>query len=110
MYLFLCHYADTNADLAMMVVNTLQKDCRDENPMVRGLALRSLTSLRITSLVEYVLPLTMRSVGDQNGYVRRTAILGILKMFYLDRERVLGAYRLVGARQSSDACAHATAL
>lgn len=27
-------------------INTLQKDCRDEDPMIRGLALRSLCSLR----------------------------------------------------------------
>ena len=90
MYLFLCNYADGNPQLAMMVVNTLQKDCRDENPTVRGLALRSLTSLRIVSLVEYVVPVVMQSLGDHTAYVRRAAVVGILKMFHLDRERVLG--------------------
>jgi len=45
-YLFLCTYAETNTELALLAINTLQKDCRDENPVVRGLALRALCSLR----------------------------------------------------------------
>jgi hypothetical protein len=45
-YLYLCNYAESNADLALLTINTLQKDCRDDNPMVRGLALRSCSSLR----------------------------------------------------------------
>lgn len=45
-YLYLCNYAEVNPDLSVLSVNTLLKDFRDENPMVRGLALRSLCSLR----------------------------------------------------------------
>jgi vesicle coat complex subunit len=45
-YLYLCTYAEAKADLAIMAINTLHKDVRDEDPMVRGLALRSLCSLR----------------------------------------------------------------
>jgi hypothetical protein len=37
-----------------MAVNTLQKSCRDVNPMVRGLALRSMCTLRVPNLVECV--------------------------------------------------------
>lgn len=35
-------------------VNTLQRDCSSDDPMVRGLALRSLCSLRLPSMVEYI--------------------------------------------------------
>jgi len=55
-YQFLCHYAPSNEELSILGVNTLLKDCRDSSPMVRGLALRSLCSLRLPSLVEYLLP------------------------------------------------------
>jgi len=46
-YLYLCSNCESKPDLAVLTINTLQKDCRDENPMVRGLALRYLTSLRL---------------------------------------------------------------
>ncbi|CAE7184522.1 BETAA-AD, partial [Symbiodinium pilosum] len=41
-YLYLVNYAESNSDLAILAINTLQKDCRDDDPMIRGLALRSL--------------------------------------------------------------------
>jgi len=37
-----------------MTINQLHKDCVDQDPTVRGLALRSLCSLRVTNYVEYV--------------------------------------------------------
>ena len=49
-YLYLCTYAEKKPDVALLAVNTLQRDCRDDDPMIRGLALRSLCSLRFTSL------------------------------------------------------------
>lgn len=45
-YLYLCNYAESNSELALLTVNTLQKDCRDSNPVIRGLALRSMCNLR----------------------------------------------------------------
>lgn len=52
---FLCKYGLENPDLAIMCVNTLRQDCKHEDPMVRGLALRSLCGLRVADLVEYML-------------------------------------------------------
>ena len=45
-YLYLSNYAEANSEVALLTVNTLQKDCQDRNPVVRGLALRSMCSLR----------------------------------------------------------------
>ena len=45
-YLYLSNYAQTNSEVALLTVNTIQKDCQDRNPVVRGLALRSMCSLR----------------------------------------------------------------
>lgn len=52
-YLFLCNYAETHPDLAQMCTNTLVKDSGNEDPMVRGLALRALCSLRLPQMIEY---------------------------------------------------------
>ena len=46
-YLYLSTYAKQNSELALLTVNTLRKDASDRNPMVRGLALRSMCSLRL---------------------------------------------------------------
>ncbi|KCV72604.1 hypothetical protein H696_00188 [Fonticula alba] len=82
-YLFLCNYADSNSELALLVVNTLQKDCHDSNPIVRGLALRSLSSLRIPSLAEYVFPVAKQLMADSSSYVRKISALAAAKISYL---------------------------
>lgn len=64
-YLYLCNYAHAKPDLAIMCVNTLQRDCSSDDPMVRGLALRSLCSLRLPSMVEYISEPLRRSVHDR---------------------------------------------
>eukprot|EP00061_Rhincodon_typus_P013337 g39649.t1 len=43
-YLYMCTYAALKPNLALLAINTLRKDCTDPNPMVRGLALRSMCS------------------------------------------------------------------
>lgn len=45
-YHYICSYAESHADLAILTVNTLMKDSQDPNPVVRGLALRSMCALR----------------------------------------------------------------
>ena len=85
-YLFLCNYATTHPDLAQMCTNSLVKDCGNDDPMVRGLALRSLCSLRLPQMVEYISEPLRRSLTDGHAYVRKTGVMGILKLYYLDAE------------------------
>ena len=85
-YLFLCNYATSNPELAQMCTNTLQKDCSNDDPMVRGLALRALCSLNLPQMVEYISEPLRRSLKDHHGYVRKTGVMGILKLYHLDRE------------------------
>ena len=85
-YLFLCNYATTHPELAQMCTNTLQKDCGNEDPMVRGLALRALCSLRLPQMVEYISEPLRRSLTDGHAYVRKTGVMGILKLYHLDKE------------------------
>ncbi|RYG62753.1 hypothetical protein EON64_17265, partial [archaeon] len=55
----------------------------NENPLVRGLALRSLCSLRLESILEYVEQPLAKGLRDISPYVRKTAVLGVLKIQYL---------------------------
>jgi vesicle coat complex subunit len=54
--------------------------------MVRGLALRSLCSLNLPQMVEYISEPLRKSLQDHHAYVRKTGVMGILKLFYLDQE------------------------
>eukprot|EP00536_Pseudo-nitzschia_multiseries_P010014 jgi/Psemu1/24751/gm1.24751_g len=85
-YLYLCNYAYSHPELAQMCTNTLQKDCGNEDPMVRGLALRSLCSLNLPQMVEYISEPLRKSLQDHHAYVRKTGVMGILKLFYLDQD------------------------
>lgn len=85
-YLYLCAMSESNHELAILVINTLQKDCKDESPLVRGLALRSLASLRLPQLSDYLVPSLKICLTDTAPYVRKTAILATLKLFRVSPE------------------------
>uniref|UniRef100_A0A3B4AJY0 Beta-adaptin appendage C-terminal subdomain domain-containing protein n=1 Tax=Periophthalmus magnuspinnatus TaxID=409849 RepID=A0A3B4AJY0_9GOBI len=85
-YVFLCSYASLNPDLSLLVINTLRKDCQDANPMVRSLALRNMTNLRLPGLVEYVEQPLSSGLRDRAACVRRVAVLGWAKLHNLQPE------------------------
>jgi len=87
-YLYLSNYAESNSELALLTVNTLQKDCQDRNPMIRGLALRSMCSLRIPNILEYLREPLQSGLGDRSAYVRKTAVMGTVKIFNVAPEFV----------------------
>lgn len=85
MYLYICTYAKQKPELALMAINQLQKDCKDADPNVRGLALRSLCSLRVANLLEYVVDPILEGLGDRHPYVQRTAVMGVLKVHHIEQ-------------------------
>ncbi|CCI41625.1 unnamed protein product [Albugo candida] len=87
-YLYLTNYANKNSELAIMCINTLLNDCRNEDPMVRGLALRSLCSLRLDSILEYIHDPLQQSLTDVSAYVRKTGVIGILKVHAMNPELI----------------------
>ncbi|KAM8999132.1 AP-4 complex subunit beta-1 [Sarcophilus harrisii] len=82
-YLYMCTYAPLKPDLALLAINTLCKDCSDPNPMVRGLALRSMCGLRMPGVQEYIQQPILNGLRDKASYVRRVAVLGCAKMYNL---------------------------
>jgi vesicle coat complex subunit len=84
-YLYMTTYATSNPTLAQMCTNSLCKDCSHDDPMVRGLALRSLCSLRLPDMVEYMREPIRRALLDQHAYVRKTGVFGVLKLIHLEK-------------------------
>ena len=75
-------------ELVLLAINTLVKDCSDANPMTRGLALRTLTSLPDPSLLQYSIQPILDGLKDRSAYVRRNAITGCLKIHYISPETI----------------------
>lgn len=82
LYLYLVTYASSHPELALLCINTLVKDCAEQDPTIRGLALRSLCSLRCDNVTEYMLPQIHKGIEDANAYVRRCAVMCVLKLHH----------------------------
>ena len=122
-YLYLSCYGKSNPDLALLTLNTLRKDLDSHNAMIRGLALRTLSSLRLptlryihcmlwfcccccccccfwcidlyacnvfsfTEVVKYLPEALQHGLNDSNSYVRKSAVMGVVKLFYANPEMV----------------------
>ncbi|KNA01992.1 adapter-like protein complex 4 beta 1 subunit [Plasmodium vivax North Korean] len=83
-YLYLNNYAETNSELSLLTINTLQKDSKDDDPIIRGLALRSFCNLRINNLFEYIEGPLFNGLNDKNSYVRRIAIISCIKLIKMN--------------------------
>ena len=112
-YFYLTIQSESNAEQAILSINTLQKDCKDESPLVRGLAMRSLASLRLSQLTEYLVPMLKVCLVDTSPYVRKTAILATMKLFRIAPEqfRTLGlTEKMYGMLRDNDALVAVNAL
>lgn len=90
-YLYVGNYAKNNPDLALLTINFLQRDCKDQDPMIRGLALRSLCSLRVANLVEYLVGPLGSGLTDGSAYVRTIAAMGVLKLYHISASTCIDA-------------------
>ncbi|KAJ6250986.1 ap-4 complex subunit beta-1 [Anaeramoeba flamelloides] len=82
--LYLLTHSSSHPETAIMAVNTFRKDTESYDPFIRGLALRSMTSLNNPELLEYITPQVIKLLGDKVGYVRRIAVISLIKLWRLD--------------------------
>jgi len=88
-YLYLSTYSETNPDLVLITINAFRKDCQHVDPKIRGLALRNLCSLRAQGVSEYFVPAILDGLKDFDPYVKKTAIMGCIKLYYTEPDTVL---------------------
>ena len=82
-YLYLGNYAESNSELAIMAINTYQRDLENNDPKIRGLALRSLFNMKFSGVIDYLPNAIMKGINDLDPYVKKTAIMACIKFFYL---------------------------
>jgi len=74
--------------LAVLAVNTFRKDSREKvNPLIRGLAVRTLGCIGIESVLDYLVEPLKESMNDEDPYVRKTAALCVAKIFEISPAR-----------------------
>lgn len=83
-YIYLLHYAESEPDLALLSINTIQKSLSDQNPQVRAMALRVMSGIRVPVISQIVSLAIKKGIGDMSAYVRKAAALAIPKCFRLD--------------------------
>ncbi|KAI9731626.1 MAG: hypothetical protein M1818_007756 [Claussenomyces sp. TS43310] len=87
-FLFLVNYSRMKPDVALKGLPTLQSDMNDSNPLVRALALRTISYIHVREFVEATVPLVKAALRDPDPYVRKTAAFCVAKLYDHDRDLV----------------------
>lgn len=88
-YMYLSHYCDFNhtcRELALLSINSFQKDLAASNQLVRAMALRVMTSIRVPDVIQIQLLAVKKCAGDSSPYVRKCAANAVTKLMQLDAE------------------------
>lgn len=86
-YMYLVHYADatgTCRELALLSINSFQKDLAAANQLIRALALRVMTSIRVPDIIQIQLLAIFKCASDSSPYVRRCAATAVPKVYALE--------------------------
>ena len=80
-YIYLLRYAEQEPDLALLSINTFQKDLSDPNPLIRAMALRVLSGIKVPMIGSIVMLAIKKCAADISPYVRKAAALAIPKLY-----------------------------
>ncbi|KAF9472124.1 hypothetical protein BDN70DRAFT_887352 [Pholiota conissans] len=83
-YIYLLRYAEQEPDLALLSINTFQKDLADANPLIRAMALRVLSGIKVPMIGSIVVLAIRKCAADPSPYVRKAAALAVPKCYELD--------------------------
>lgn len=90
-YIYLVHFADFNDDcrqIALLSINSFQIDMAGSNQLIRGLALRVLTSIRVSDIIQIQLLAVRKCSTDSSPYVRKCAATAIAKIYSFDPDQL----------------------
>jgi AP-3 complex subunit beta len=80
-YIYLLRYAEQEPDLALLSINTFQKDLNDSSPLIRAMALRVLSGIKVPMIGNIVVLAIKKCAADTSPYVRKAAALAIPKCY-----------------------------
>ena len=97
-YIYLVHYADYDnscREIALLSINSFQKDMSGTNQLIRGLALRVMTSIRVPDIIQIQLLAVRKCATDSSPYVRKCAATALPKIFALDPEQLINLKQIL---------------
>lgn len=86
-YIYLVHYADFDKrcrEIALLSINSFQKDLAGHNQLIRGMALRVMTSIRVPDVIQIQLLAVRKCSTDHSPYVRKCAAIALPKLYAFD--------------------------
>ena len=81
-YLYIMSNAKLQRDKAILTVNTFVLDTQHENAIVRALAIRTMLCIRVGNITDHCCTPLRSALSDKDAYVRKTAVIGVLKLFH----------------------------
>ncbi|TCD69745.1 hypothetical protein EIP91_006512 [Steccherinum ochraceum] len=86
-YLFLVYYGRSKADQIHLVIPSFLQDCNDRNPLIRALAIRTMSYIPIPVVLESLTEQLRHCIKDRDPYVRKTAAICVAKLYAADPRR-----------------------
>ncbi|KAI5291320.1 hypothetical protein KEM54_005406 [Ascosphaera aggregata] len=87
-FLYLVNYSRMKPDIALKALPVLIDDMRDSNPLIRALALRTISYIHVREFVESTVQPLKNLLQDSDPYVRKTAVLAVAKLYDHDRKLI----------------------
>ncbi|KAL5511824.1 hypothetical protein ACEPAH_5042 [Sanghuangporus vaninii] len=86
-YLFLVSYGRSKPDQIQLVIPSFLQDCADHNPLIRALAIRTMSYIPLPVVTEALTDPLRHTLKDRDPYVRKTAAICVAKVYMADPRR-----------------------
>ncbi len=74
-YLYLVNYGRSRPEDVAHAIGGFLSDCADRNPLIRGLAIRTMSSIPLPTIIQALVDPLRHALEDQDPYVRKTAAI-----------------------------------
>ncbi|KAF7322939.1 AP complex subunit beta [Mycena chlorophos] len=86
-YLFLVSYGRSKPEQIHLVIPNFLQDCNDRNPLIRALAIRTMSYIPIPVVTDALSENLRHCLKDRDPYVRKTAAICVAKLYAADPRR-----------------------
>ncbi|RSH79260.1 uncharacterized protein EHS24_001300 [Apiotrichum porosum] len=83
-YLYLVNYGRSRPEDVAHALGGFLSDCADRNPLIRGLAIRTMSSIPLPNVIQSLVDPLRHALEDQDPYVRKTAAIAVAKLYASD--------------------------
>ncbi|EIW69990.1 hypothetical protein TREMEDRAFT_38658 [Tremella mesenterica DSM 1558] len=86
-YLFMVNYGRTRPEEITTAISGFLSDAEDRNPLIRGLAIRTMSSIPLPPIIHAMIDPLSHALQDQDPYVRKTGAIAVAKIYASDYGR-----------------------